>query len=532
MNLDRRQFLAANAATALSLALSGSTARAEPFPAEEWAELGVPELRQKLLAKELGVEQLVRQLLSRIEAIDRNGPTLRSIIELNPDALATAKQQDGRPAAKSGPLHGIPVLLKDNIATADKMETTAGSLALVGLKPKRDAGLVRRLRNAGAVILGKTNLSEWANFRSTRSTSGWSARGGLTRHPYILGRNPSGSSSGSAVAVAAGLAPLTVGTETSGSIISPSSHCGIVGIKPTVGLVSRAGIIPISHTQDTAGPMTRTVADAAVLLTAMAGSDPDDPATADADRHAEDYSKHLDEDGLKGARIGVARRYFGFDEQVDELMEAAIDTMKRAGAVIVDDVSNGDFDKARGKMFTVMLYEFKDGLNKYLQGLGPDSPIQSLADLIAYNKANADKELPYFGQEIFEMAEKCGPLSDEKYQEAVKQSVEFSRQQGIDKVMDEHKLDALIAPSNGPAARSRLKQGPERGRGGAVAGWPAAAGCPHITVPAGYAEGLPIGLSFFGRAWSEPVLIRLAYAYERLTQHRKPPQYLPQDLEE
>jgi amidase len=408
------------------------------------------------------------------------------------------------------------VLLKDNIGTADKMTTTAGSLALEGSIPGEDAALVRRLREAGAVLLGKANLSEWANFRSTHSSSGWSARGGQCRNPYALDRNPCGSSSGSAVAVSASLAPLAVGTETDGSVICPSSINGIVGIKPTVGLVGSSGIIPISHTQDTAGPMARTVRDAAILLGAM---------TTEGDKAHTDYTGFLAPDGLKGARIGIGRQFFGFLNQVDERMEEAISALSRAGAVIVDPAdmeTRGQFDDAE---FEVLLYEFKDGLNRYLQSLGPSTSIRSLKALIEFNSRNADREMPYFGQEILEMAEAKGDLKSREYLEALETCRTLSREKGIDAVMDKLNLDAILAPSNGPAWMTDHINGDHYGGGSSS---PAAvSGYPNITVPAGQVGGLPVGVSFFGRAWSEPVLLRIAYGFEQATGHRMAPRLLP-----
>jgi amidase len=425
-------------------------------------------------------------------------------------------------------LHGIPVLIKDNIATADRMMTTAGSLALAGAKPPRDAFIVARLRDAGAVILGKTNLSEWANFRSTHSVSGWSGRGGLARNPYALDRNTSGSSSGSGAAIAANFAAVAIGTETDGSIVSPSQVNGLVGIKPTIGLVSRTGIVPISHSQDTAGPMTRTVADAAVLLAAIAGADPDDPSTTNSTtRGTRDYTSALRSDGLKGARLGVVRnQLWGYSPATDALADAAIADMKTAGAVIIDPANISTLGQFGDSEFDVMLYEFKTDLNKYLDWLGPASPVHSLADVIAFNTAHRDEELPYFGQEIMEMAEKKGPLTDPKYRAGLARNRRLARTLGIDAVMAKFNLDALIAPTGGPAWLIDLVNGDSLGGGSASPSTVAAvAGYPHITVPAGFVRGLPVGISFFGRAWSEPTLIKLAYAYEQATRHRRPPTF-------
>jgi amidase len=473
----------------------------------------------------------VDKYLARIEQRDRNGPTLRSIIELNPEAAAIADQLDAERKQKGprGPLHGIPILIKDNIDTGDRMATSAGSLALAGVRAKTDAALVSRLRTAGAVILGKTNLSEWANFRSTRSSSGWSARGGQTRNPYALDRSPCGSSSGSAVAVAANLAAAAIGTETDGSIVCPAHSTSIVGLKPTVGLVSRSGIVPISHSQDTAGPMTRTVADAAAILAAIDGVDADDEATADAaEPAARDYQSALDAGGLRGARIGVVRdRLFGYSPAADRLAEAAIADLKRQGAVIVDPAnitSLGSFDASE---FEVMLYEFKAGLAKYLERSG-ETPVRTLADLISFNRQRKDEELKYFGQEIFEMAEAKGPLTSAEYRKALALNHRQARTLGIDAVMTKHQLDALVAPTFGPPWLIDLVSGDSYPAGATSPSSVAAvAGYPHITVPMGYFRGLPLGISFFGRAWSEPTLIRIAYAYEQATKHRRPPSFAP-----
>jgi amidase len=473
----------------------------------------------------------VEQYLARIEAIDRSGPALRSVLEINPDALSIADALDAerRTRGTRSPLHGIPVLLKDNIATADKMMTTAGSLALTGTTPLRDAFVAAQLRRAGAVILGKTNLSEWANFRSTHSTSGWSGRGGQTKNPYALDRNPSGSSSGSGAAIAANLAAVAIGTETDGSIVSPASNNALVGIKPTLGLVSRTGIVPIAHSQDTAGPMTRTVADAALVLAAIAGADPDDTATTAVVRRRVDYAAALDANGLRGARIGVIRnRLFGYSDAADRIANTAIADLKAHGAVIVDPANIPTLGKFDAGEFDVLLYEFKADLKKYLTWLGPAAPMHSLKDVIAYNTAHADRELPYFGQEIMEMAERKGPLTDPKYTATLAANRRMARALGIDAVMTRYRLDAMVAPTGGPAWLIDLVNGDG---GTAAAPGPstvaAVAGYPHITVPAGFARGLPVGLSFIGRAWSEPTLIKLAYAYEQATKHRRPPTFAP-----
>jgi amidase len=422
-------------------------------------------------------------------------------------------------------LHGIPVLIKDNIDTHDRMHTTAGSLALAGSIATQDSFVAQRLRQAGAVILGKTNLSEWANFRSSRSTSGWSGRGGLTRNPFALDRNPSGSSSGSGAAVAANLCAAAIGTETDGSIMSPSSVNGIVGIKPTVGLISRAGIIPISRTQDTAGPMTRTVTDAAILLGAMAAVDSRDPATASSEgKLYRDYTQFLDANGLRGARIGVARKFFRMHPDAMKLIEGALEEMKRSGAILVDPAdlpSHGKFGDAE---FEIMLYEFKAGLNAYLAGLDSNAPIRSLKDLIEFNEHNRDREMPFFGQETLWKAEEKGPLTDKPYLEALEKCRRLSRDEGIDAIMNQHDLDALVAPTTGPAHLTDLVHG-DRGIGGSSSA-AAVAGYPSITVPAGFVSGLPFGLSFFGRSYSEPKLLKLAFAFEQSTKLRRPPRFL------
>ena len=471
---------------------------------------------------------LTEKYLARIREIDRHGPAVNSIIQLNPDALAIADELDRERKAKGprGPLHGIPVLIKDNIATHDRMMTTAGSLALVGSIPPQDSFVAKKLREAGAVILGKTNLSEWANIRSSHSTSGWSGRGGLTRNPYALDRNPCGSSSGSGVAVSANLSAAAIGTETDGSIVCPSSANGIVGIKPTVGLVSRSGIIPISHTQDTAGPMARAVADAAILLGALTGIDPDDRATADSNGKAlADYTRFLDPKGLAGARIGVPRKGFSINEAVDKLMNEALDAMKRQGAVIVDPADIDTAEKLGESEFTVFLYELKADLNAYLAALGPGAPVHSLKEIIDFNERNAKKEMPWFGQDIFIKSEAKGPLTEKAYLDALEKARRLMRAEGIDAVMDKFKLDALVAPTAGPSWLTDLVDG-DHDTGGSST--PAAvAGYPSISVPAGFIFGMPVGISFFGRAWSEPTLIKLAYAFEQATKHRRPPRFLP-----
>lgn len=484
------------------------------------------DLQAGLAAGAWTARDLVEYYLARIAALD--GLT-RAVVEVNPEARAIAEACDAERQAGRlrGPLHGIPVLLKDNIDTADQMQTTAGSLALVGVRRAHDAAVVARLRAAGAVILGKTNLSEWANFRSTRSVSGWSARGGQTRNPYALDRNPSGSSSGSAVAVAADFCAVAVGTETDGSIVSPSAVNGIVGLKPTLGLVSRAGVIPIAASQDTAGPMGRTVADAAVLLGVLAGPDPADPLTLQTPARVwqTDYTACLHADGLRGARLGVVRSLFGRHPAVAQLVDAALDRLRELGATVIDPVSlvsPGDFGESE---FSVLLYEFKAGLNAYLGALDADAPVRSLEELSAFNRERAAAEMPFFGQELVEQALAKGSLDDADYREALAANHRLARTEGIDATLQAHQLDALIAPTNGPAWLIDPVNG-DQYTGGCSS--PAAvAGYPHITVPLGFVMGLPIGLSFFSGAFTEPTLLRLAFAFEQATQARRPPTFAP-----
>jgi amidase len=506
-------------------ALGALRPAAQPAPALDLEEATIADLQRRMQTGLDTARSIAEHYLARIDAIDRQGPALRSVIEINPDALAIADALDAerRQRGLRGPLHGIPIVIKDNIATADRMMTTAGSLALVGARPPDDAFIVTRLRNAGAVILGKTNLSEWANFRSLRSTSGWSARGGQTRNPYALDHSPSGSSSGSAVAVAANLAAAAVGTETDGSIVSPAQSNAVVGIKPTVGLLSRSGIVPISRSQDTPGPMARTVADAALLLAAMTGVDPDDEATR-SQKAVADYSKFLDPEGLRGARIGVVRNRMGYHPGVDRLTEAAVADLKARGAIIVDPANIPTVGTFGDAELTVLLYEFKAGLNGFLSWLGPEAPVRTLAEVIAFNDANPREELRYFGQELLLMAQAKGDLTSAEYRSALVSSRRQARELGIDAVMEMHRLDALVAPSGGPAWPIDPARGDQLTAPG-PSGIAAVAGYPHVTVPAGQVDGLPVGISFFGRAWSEPVLIRLAYAYEQATSHRRPPRF-------
>lgn len=535
--MRRREFLRCGAlgSTILSLPLmslgkSGkkSLTANNNFSDFELEEVTVAVLQEGMQSGKYTARGIAEMYLLRIDAIDRKGPAINAVIEVNPDALAIADERDReRKGGKvRGPLHGIPVMIKDNIDTADSMQTTAGSLALVGSKVKQDSFVVQKLREAGAVILGKTNLSEWANFRSTRSSSGWSARGGQVRNPYALDRNPCGSSSGSGAAVSANLCAIAIGTETNGSIVCPSSANGVVGIKPTVGLISRSGIIPIAHSQDTAGPMARTVTDAAILLGALTGIDSRDPATLQSQGKAyQDYTQFLDRQGLKGARIGVGRNFFGFHEEVDQLMEDAIQLMKARGATMIDLKEVMPREGLGDAGFQVLLYEFKAGLNQYLTNRS-DTPVRSLKDVIEFNRAHREEEMPYFQQEIMIMAEEKGGLDSSEYQRALKKIQQASRTEGIDKVMRENQLDAIIGPTGGPAWPTDLITG-DHFLGGSSS--PAAqAGYPNVTVPAGFVHGLPVGISFFAGAYQEPVVIRLAYAYEQASQHRKAPQFLKQ----
>ena len=538
--MDRRTFISTTAAGGAGLAMTsacsppasdspGGAQAAGEIPPFEFDEVTVDDLQRMMESGEHTARSITQAYIERIEAMDRQGPELRSMIEVNPDALEIADELDAerRTGGPRGPLHGIPVALKDNLDTHDRMTTTAGSLALEGSIPPRDSFVAERLRAAGAILLGKANMSEWAYFRGERATSGWSARGGQCVNPYALNRNPCGSSSGSGVAASANLCALTVGTETGGSIMCPSSSNGIVGIKPTVGLWSRSGIIPISHSQDTAGPMTRTVRDAAILLGGAVGVDPRDEATARSEGNSHtDYTQFLDSAGLQGAHIGVARSFTGFDPRVMALFEDAIQAMRDAGAVIVDP-ANLPVANWRDELPLIVLeYEFKTDLNAYLATLGPDAPVRTLAEIIEFNEQNAQLEMPYFGQQRMIASQARGPLTDEVYLNAVRTIQRGNREDGIDALMNEHQLDAIVAPTRDlPWTTDHIKG--DRLDGGSSAGPAAIAGYPDISVPMGFVSGLPAGISFFGRAWSEPVLIRIAYAFEQATQHRRAPTFAP-----
>jgi amidase len=530
----RRDFLRTSgmAAAGLSIAplLAACASVRIPGAGINVEEMGVAELQAAMTAGHLDAESLVQKYLARIQAIDRTGPTLRSVQEINPDAIpiARALDEERKAGRVRGPLHGIPILLKDNIATADKMETTAGALALVGARPREDSTIVQRLRQAGAVILGKASMSEWAYFKSTPGSSGWSARSGQARNPYVLNRTPCGSSSGSAIAVAASLVTVSIGTETDGSIICPAGVNGVVGIKPTVGLTSRAGVIPISATQDTIGPFGRTVADAAAVLGVLAGVDARDPATqASAGKWQSDYVKYLDLNGLRGARIGVPRDgYFGYSPKADAVVNQALEALRGGGAVIVDSVKIPNFDRAAltAAELIVLLYEFKAGVNAYLASVAPGAQVRTLDDVIQFNKRNPRENLPFFGQELLERAQAKGDLTEAEYLEALEKCRRLAGKEGFDAVMDEQQLDAMIAPTTTPAWPVDLVNGDQfRGSSAKSA---ALVGYPLVSVPAGAAMGLPVGLTFMGRAWSEPTLIKLAYAFEQATKARRPPQYL------
>jgi amidase len=520
-------YAARAAARDLSSSLPNPAARVTDVKPFELDEITIPELQNGMKSGRFTARSLVEKYLARINEIDKRGPAVNAILELNPDALPIADALDQERKAKGprGPLHGIPVLIKDNIDTADRMMTTAGSLALVGSKPPKDSFVAHKLRAAGAVILGKTNLSEWANIRSSHSVSGWSGRGGLTRNPYALDRNPCGSSSGAGAGISANLAAAGIGTETDGSIVCPSSSNGLAGIKPTVGLVSRGGIIPISHSQDGAGPMCRTLRDAAIVLGALTGVDPDDAATgASVGKSQADYAQYCDPSGLKGARIGVARKYFGFNDAVDALMEQALGAMKAQGATLVDPADIATLGKFDESELLVFMYELKADLNAYLARLGPGAPVRTLQDIIDFNQRNRQKEMPYFGQDLFLKAQAKGPLTDKAYVDALANNHQLARTEGIDALMDKYKLDAIVAPTGGPAWLTDLIDGDHSAGGSSNAA--AVAGYPNINVTAGFIAGLPVGISFFGRAWSEPTLIKLAYSFEQATKARQAPRFL------
>ena len=530
--MKRRTFFKTTALGGSVVALTGVAACTPKQPVEpakpdftnfDFNETTIDNLQQKMASGNLTSVEICQKYLDRIKLVD---PVLKSVIELNPDALEIARQlDDERKAGKiRGPLHGIPVLIKDNIDTFDKMQTTAGSLALAGNIANIDAFVVKKLRDSGAVLLGKTNMSEWANFRSTNSSSGWSGRGGQVRNPFCLDRSPCGSSSGTGAAVSANLCAIGIGTETNGSIVCPSGINGIVGIKPTLGLWSRRGIIPIAHSQDTAGPMARTVKDAAILLGALAAFDP-----TDAETHLEtgeiftDYTQFLDANGLAGMRIGIASEMIGFNAKVDALFKLAVDVLKTGGAEIIDEVKFENHRKWGDPSYEVLLFEFKADLNKYLSE-HPSAPVKSMEEIIEFNKKNADREMPWFAQEIFELAQSKGDLTSEEYLKALKESKLFAGKEGIDAVMEKHNLDAIIAQTNGPAWTIDWVNG-DHFSGGSSS--PAAiSGYPNITVPMGYVHDLPVGISFFGKAWSEPKLLKIAYAFEQATKHRKAPGFL------
>lgn len=534
---SRRKFLqgtmVAGSAAALRPALSAAREIAPPpmpsgpdVKSFELDEITITELQDGMNSGRFTARSLVEKYSARIDEIDKH--TVNAIIEMNPEAPSIAEALDAERKTKGprGPLHGIPVLIKDNIDTADRMMTTAGSLALMGSKPPKDSFLAQQLRAAGAVILGKTNLSEWANIRSNHSVSGWSGRGGLTKNPYALDRNPCGSSSGTGAGISANLAVVGIGTETDGSIVCPSSSNGLAGIKPTVGLVSRSGIVPISHSQDGAGPMCRTLKDAAILLGALTGVDPEDSATNEsAGKFKKDYAQFCDPNGLKGARIGVARKYFGFSEAVDLIMNQALDVMKQQGATIVDPADIPTLGKFRDSEMTVFMYELKADLDAYLARLGPGAPVKTLKDIIEFNERNRDKEMPYFGQDLFIKSEAKGPLTEKEYLDAVAKNHQLARIEGIDAVMDKFKLDAIIGPTGGPAWITDLINGDHFSGGSSNTA--AVARCPNINVTAGFIHGLPVGISFFGRAWSEPTLIKVAYSFEQATKQRRTPRFLP-----
>ena len=535
MNFTRRKFLQVSALGGAATLASPTSTTAASLPADaddvpdykpfELDEVTITELQARLTSGKLSAVALAKKYLARISEMDGR---VRSVLELNPDALTIAADLDRERKSKGprGPMHGIPVLIKDNIATHDRMTTTAGSLALAGSIAPRDSFLVEQLRAAGAVILGKTNLSEWANFRGDRSTSGWSGRGGQTRNPYALDRNPSGSSSGSAASASANFCAAAVGTETDGSILSPSRYNGVVGLKPTVGLVSRSGIIPISRTQDTAGPMARTVTDAAILLGAMIGEDSRDSATAaSAGKSHRDYTQFLDADGLRGARIGVARRTFNGHPEVAPLMDRLLAEMTRRGAVLVDPIQMPS-GSGYASEFEVMQYEFKAGINEYLADLGPGAPVRTLKDIIAFNESHAQQEMPWFKQETLIKSDAKGPLTEEAYLNALAKCRKASRDDGMDALMDKQQLDVILQSGGGPAPVIDYVYG-DGNSGGGSSGLAAIAGYPSISVPAGFIAGMPVSIYLFGRAWSEPTLLRIAFAFEQATKARRAPRFLP-----
>lgn len=543
-DFTRRDFLTASAVGITAVgALSACTPTADspqPGDAARWGaalgptafeldEVTIADLQAGFTEGRWTSRRVTEMYLDRIHSMDRQGVSLRAMLDLNPDALADADAADkARAAARlASPLHGIPVIVKDNVDTHDKMTTTAGSLALEGSIAPRDAFIVEKLRAAGAIIVGKANLSEWANFRGDHSTSGWSSRGGAVKNPYVLDRNPCGSSSGTGASIAANYATVGIGTETDGSIVCPANNCGLVGVKPTVGLVSRSGIIPISASQDSAGPMTRTVTDAALLLTAIIGTDPRDPVTAQADAHQlGDLSTFLKLDALKGARVGVVRQSLtGYHAKTDALFEEALKTLNALGAVIVDPADIPHIDDYGRDESTVLHYEFKQGINDYLAALGPAAKMKSLEDLIRFNEANKTRVMPWYGQEDFLKSQACGPLTDKKYLDARARCVRLSRREGFDAVMAQHRLDVLVAPTGGPAWPTDLLTGDHFG--GSSSSPCAVAGYPHVTVPMGWMSDLPVGLSFMGLAWTEAKLLGYAFAYEQATKHRRAPKFIP-----
>ena len=529
MEWNRRELLLAAAVPIAAAAMAptaGAVAGAKPAPTAA-SPLGLAEIAAAMAEGRLTSHRLTETYLERIDALNRLGPALRAVIEVNPQARDIASSLDRERAARGarGPLHGVPILIKDNVETSDRMMTTAGSWALDGWYAPEDAPLIARLRAAGAVMLGKANMSEWANFRSTHSSSGWSGRGGQTKNPYALDRNPSGSSSGSAVAVAADLCAAAVGSETDGSIVSPASINGIVGLKPTVGLVSRRGIVPISHSQDTAGPLTRSVLDAAIMLGAMSGSDPQDPASAAAaGRFETDYQRYLNPEGLRGARLGIARRFFADSAPMNAFLDRCVALLAGAGAQIIDPADLPMHGEWTAPDLQVLLYEFKSDLNAYLARLPADFRVRTLSDVIRFNEAQAARELVIFDQELLRQADAKGGLDSEEYRKARENCLAATRSNGIDAVLGAHRLDAIVTLTSGPAWLTDKVNG-DFDTGGCSS--PAAiAGYPHISVPAGLHESLPIGLSFFGAPWSEPVLIKLASGFEHIAAQRPVPRFL------